>query len=258
MFKNDFTSARNKILKALKEGKKESNHKLRNITNSLAPQRCVLCQSTIYTSPELLICDYCDDSLTRINMACAICSTPMNSVEEICGVCLKTNRYWSLCTAAYQYCEPISLLIHQFKYQHELRLKYTLCHALIERLRLQHNLPDLLIPVPMHYSRLAKRGYSHSLILAETLSESLNIPVINAVKKVRETPSLAKLSSTQRAKEIKQSFQLDSTISKNLLKDKHIAIIDDVVTTGTTSSEVAKVLQQAKPKDIEVWCIART
>jgi len=240
MFENDFVRAKNTIFRLLKRSKRGFNL----FANTLTPQQCVLCQSTIHTA------------------ACAICSTPMplntKELEGICGVCLKTNRHWSLCTAAYEYCEPVSDLIHQFKYQHELRLKYTLCHALIENVEFQESLPDFLIPVPMHYSRLAKRGYNHSLILAKTLSERLNIPVIHAVKKVHETPSLTKLSSKERAKTIKQSFELDTVTTKNLLNGKHVAIIDDVVTTGTTSSEVAKVLLQAKPRDIVVWCIART
>jgi len=226
MFENDFVRAKNTIFRLLKRSKRGFNL----FANTLTPQQCVLCQSTIHTAPKLLVCEYCENSFTRIQVACAICSTPMplntKELEGICGVCLKTNRHWSLCTAAYEY--------------------------------FQESLPDFLIPVPMHYSRLAKRGYNHSLILAKTLSERLNIPVIHAVKKVHETPSLTKLSSKERAKTIKQSFELDTVTTKNLLNGKHVAIIDDVVTTGTTSSEVAKVLLQAKPRDIVVWCIART
>jgi len=228
--------------------------------NSLLPQECLLCHSHVDSAPELLLCDYCYSSLPHIAIACSICSTPMsiNSTSEICGACATSDRQWQSCYASYHYAEPISKFIHAFKYEHELRLTNTLCHELIDSIQLRNEpLPELLIPTPMHSQRLAKRGYNHSTVLAKHLSTELQIPWADVISKKTETSQLVGLDRKQRAKAIKNSFVLNQKVENNL-NNKHVAIIDDVMTTGTTASLIASLLVKAGCSKIEVWCIART
>jgi len=231
--------------------------RLKLLANDLFPQQCVLCKKTISSAPDLLLCEFCEDTLEPIEEACAVCSIAMSSSESVCGECISTERHWDKCISIYPYTGAVRQLIHKFKYQHDIRLRHTLCSGLIECMQFETDLPDIIIPVPMSKSRLMKRGYNHSLILARFISKSLEIPCTEAIIKTKETQSLAKLKAGERRKIIKNSFSFNSKISKNLLKGKHVAIIDDVVTTGATSTEIARTLKQAKPASISVWCIAR-
>lgn len=236
---------------------------LKLAANQLFNQHCLLCHMRINTAPDFLLCHDCEYSLNVNETICQICSTETTSINvKTCGQCLTRTRYWDKCTSSYRYEPPLSNLIHQFKYQHQLRLKHTLCCRMIEKVKSRKaNLPDLLIPVPMHSSRLASRGYNHSVILAQTFSQALSIPIFNPIRKSVNTPtqvSITHSSEHARHDNIKGSFKFKSNKAEFKIKQRHIAIIDDVVTTGATTSEIARVLKSADVGLTEVWCIART
>jgi ComF family protein len=243
---------------------------LTKLGNTLFPQSCILCHSRITTAPAFLICEECEQSLPIIQTSCALCSTPLStnsncanlnsakSNSDLCGYCLNHQRPWQNCIVSFHYSEPISSLIHRFKYQHELRLIGTLSQKLIEEIRYRDSpLPDALVPVPMHSKRLAKRGYNHAAVLAKQISTQLNIPRKNIVKKTIETTQLVTLKESERKNALKNSFELNKNYLSDI-KNWHIAIIDDVMTTGTTATKIAKLLAKSGCENIEVWCIART
>ena len=114
--------------------------------------------------------------------------------------------------------------------------------------------PDALIVVPMHISRLRERGYNHSALIAQHLSKMLDIPLIRgAVIKHKRTAPQAQQSLNNRKKNLNKSFKIEKTIAA-----KSVAIIDDVVTTGATAEEIAKILKKNGVDYIQVWGVAHT
>jgi ComF family protein len=115
--------------------------------------------------------------------------------------------------------------------------------------------PDVLIPVPLHLNRLRKRGYNQALELAKIITQHTRIPLNNeACIRYRDTPPQAHLSGEQRQNNLRNAFKIGRVKSHW----QHIVIVDDVVTTGTTVHEIARIfLEQTAIQKLEVWCCAR-
>jgi ComF family protein len=115
-------------------------------------------------------------------------------------------------------------------------------------------LPEALLPVPLHPSRMAERGFNQALEIARIVSNSMAIPIIaNAVKRHRPTPPQVSLDAKTRRGNVRGAFRLQKPIQV-----RRVAIVDDVITTGSTVTEVARVLKKAGVKEIDVWALART
>ena len=116
------------------------------------------------------------------------------------------------------------------------------------------NLPQALIPMPLHPRRQRERGFNQALEITKSISRHLDIPIIkNAVIRSKNTLSQTTLSAKERKKNMRQVFELtDKTIQYH-----HVAIIDDVVTTGVTVNELAKTLKRANIDQIDIWACAR-
>jgi len=114
-------------------------------------------------------------------------------------------------------------------------------------------LPNLIIPVPLHHKRELERGYNQSNLLALALTERLHIPLAQTTLfRILETPSQAGLTRKQRKKNLARAFACSE------IREKHIALVDDVVTTGSTVTEITKTLKQAGAETVDIWCICRT
>jgi ComF family protein len=114
-------------------------------------------------------------------------------------------------------------------------------------------LPDCIIPVPLHPSRYRERGFNQSIEIAKTTAKVLHIPVdVSICIRHRDTPHQTSLTAKQRRSNIKNAF----TVLKPV-KGLHIAIVDDVMTTGSTVRELANSLKKAGAKCVDVWVCAR-
>ena len=113
--------------------------------------------------------------------------------------------------------------------------------------------PDLLIPVPLHPNRYQQRGYNQSIELARPVAQKLHIPLaLDVCTRVRSTQAQSRLSAKDRQRNIKGAFYMRTAVQAD-----HIAIIDDVITTGSTASEMAKVLSQQGIRRVDVWACAK-
>ncbi len=161
--------------------------------------------------------------------------------------------------AAFAYEEPTSTLIAGFKYRAALQHGRVLGILLAEHLRNAYRdqpLPQLLIPVPLHPGRLRERGFNQALVLARQLGATFSIPVAaDLVERARQTPAQQGLSAQERRRNLRGAFRLRS--GANLGKLSSVALIDDVVTTMTTTYELARVLRRHGATDVHVWCLAR-
>jgi ComF family protein len=124
---------------------------------------------------------------------------------------------------------------------------------LAEGLRQTPQLPDCLIPVPLHKARYRERGFNQSIEIARTAGKALQIPVdVHSCIRHRDTPHQTQLTAKQRRKNMKNAFSIRQAIPA-----RHIAIIDDVMTTGSTVHELAAVLKKAGVARVDVWVCAR-
>ncbi|MDY6984293.1 MAG: ComF family protein [Pseudomonadota bacterium] len=177
---------------------------------------------------------------------------------DLCGACIGRERRFARTVAAFAYTEPLSTQIAGFKYRAGLAQGRVLGELLLRELQHRYAdaaLPQLLLPVPLHRTRLRERGFNQALVLARQLSSALGIPVAaEALTRTRYTPAQQGLSAKQRKHNLRGAFEL----SANLGEYGTIALIDDVVTTMSTMHEIARVLWHAHPDvELHLWCIAR-
>ncbi|MGH1470826.1 MAG: ComF family protein [Cellvibrionaceae bacterium] len=195
--------------------------------------------------------------------ACYSCGIPLsqkhdlNESADICGNCLKSPPSYHRCIPAFIYDTPIDNLISKFKNHRDLTAGHALSAFLWDQIskHTDHSeYPDIITPVPLHWRRQLTRSFNQSAFIAQQLSRLSGIPLCSSTKRKICTPKQQQLTRSQRLCNLKNTFQVDST----KVKDKHLAIVDDVVTTGATADSLSTALKKAGAKRVDVWCISRT
>jgi len=232
-----------------------------NVQFVLFPGTCIQCRKPSCQHHDL--CNNCLLELPLIMNPCLVCGLPLPSRElagSLCGTCMATPRSFCRSVIPFHYQPPLSSLIAGFKYRQKLASGPVLGEQLashIARQYLHAPLPSLMIPVPLHKSRIRKRGYNQALEIARTLSRDLDITISrDIVSRSRNTAHQTGLSARARKKNLRAAFTVNDEFqfSPNTI----VAIVDDVVTTGITVSEIAEVLLRAGASQVHVWAIART
>jgi len=226
----------------------------RQALNWLIPKRCLQCKAPL-TNPNDNVCQRCYPELPFQNHYCRQCGQNFAANTDYCGRCINSPPSFDSCFCPFKYEKSIKELICQLKYRERPELAKTAA-SLLARELLESNIerPDALIAVPMHISRLRERGYNHSTLVAQNLSKTLDIPVLTgALIKSKQTAPQATQSLIQRKKNLKGSFELCKNIQA-----KSVAIVDDVLTTGSTAEEIAKILKKNGVDYVQVWGIAHT
>ena len=221
---------------------------------------CVLCSEVCddhKTFQQIPICTPCLSDLPIITDPCHNCNTSLSIKNDsnVCGSCLHTQPFFQKSTIPLEYIFPTTQLIKQLKYKNKLIFSEILSKILLDKIQQEKSLlPECIIPVPLYPLRLVKRGFNQSALIAKAVSKELNIPVdFKSCQRIKNTLQQTGFNKNQRKKNIKNAFSVSNKFSA-----KHIAILDDVVTTGATVNELAKVLQHAGAERIEVWACART
>jgi len=216
-------------------------------------RQCLLCRSHIRSNINL--CQFCKEQLPWLETHCQCCSIPL-VFDGVCGSCQAKRPPFSRCVSTFSYEQPIAQLINRFKENGDLTAGHLLSDLLAKKLQDELiRYPDALVPVPLHWRRQFKRGFNQSLDIALHLSKQLDIPCHEKLlSKPVATKPQHNLHRSQRLKNLKAVFEVSDTN----IKGKHIALIDDVVTTGSTAATLTKQLLKAGASVVEVWCIART
>lgn len=178
-------------------------------------------------------------------------------IENHHHVALSGERWpFTRVIAPFRYDFPINWMIHQLKYGGQPGFARLLAEWLIEKILQYYNgraLPDAVIPVPLHTSRLRERGFNQSLEIARPIARRLNIPVdFHSCRRIRATHTQTALSLPERKSNIQNAFAVTGFWS-----GARIALVDDVLTTGYTMSEMTKVFQQAGVAEVHVWVLAQ-
>jgi len=221
-------------------------------------QPCFLCGDHFYGS--ICLCPACMNELPFIKTACNRCGLPMEmeTETETCGACISDMPPVNHCTSVLHYDSPVDFLIKHMKYHNQLSVAELLGTLLAEKVSadlLLHSLPtpETIIPMPLHLDRLKQRGYNQALEIARPISNILNIPIdLDMCTRTISTAPQFDLPAAERGDNIKNAFTVN-----NPLPVRHIALLDDVMTTGSTVWEVAKTLRKAGVERIDVWTCAR-
>lgn len=230
------------------------SHHLLNIGSKfgrlLPAQPCLLCGAL---NRDGLCCKACDNELPRLSAVhCPSCALP-TPTGEVCGRCLQHPPAFDHAVAAFSYSFPIDQLIKALKFHERLILIDFLADELASRITIK---PDCLIAIPLHPTRLRERGFNQSQLLAARISKRLGIPLLTeACQRVRDTPPQSSLPWKERDKNMRGAFAVSSSPD---FVDSHVAIVDDVMTTGASLGELARTLKKAGAREVSVWVVART
>ena len=217
------------------------------VQNAL-PANCVLCGAA---SLLQCLCRACDEALPRLPLSqCRRCALPLAS-GEICGTCLATPPTHDGVTVAFAYGFPVDALIQKFKYGPDLTLAPVLGRLLGST---SCGEVDAALAMPLGAARLRGRGFNQAQELARVAARIRGVPLLpRACRKVSETPPQVGLPWKERAANVRGSFVCDAD-----LRGQRVAIVDDVMTTGATVGELARVLKRAGARSVHVWVLART
>ena len=211
---------------------------------------CAFCQQA---ADGARLCGACRDALPWLTQACPLCAQPQ-AHDAACARCAKKPPPFDSACAAFRLEAPVQQAVHALKYHAGFGAGMLLGELMAQHLaRRAQPLPQLIIPVPLHRSRLQWRGYNQARELARAVTGVLNIAVDDsAAVRQRATSDQIGLSLTDRRRNLRGAFA-----AKHRLDGLHVALLDDVMTTGATLAELARTVRKAGAQRIEAWALAR-
>ena len=224
-------------------------HRSVELYRKLFPIPCLLCGLPAHKAP---LCQPCIGELPWLETACPRCAMPLESAQ-ICGHCLHSPPIQQHSFSLLRYQAAVPRCITRFKFHQQLQFAEFFAGHMAKQLLQRQDLPACLIPIPLHPRRLRSRGFNQSLEVATRLGQKLGIccrPEL--LQRIRNTPSQSQLHYRQRKRNIRGAFAPTAAALPS-----HVALLDDVMTTGQTVAEAARILQGGGVQIIEVWTIAR-
>jgi ComF family protein len=217
----------------------------------LLPWRCLLCGAP--GADGLDLCAACAAELPRNRSCCARCALPLPAPAALCGRCQRRAPPWDAAWVPFRYAWPLDRLETRFKFGRDLAAGRTLAR-LWQREAPPAPLPQLIVPVPLHPRRLRTRGHNQALELARPLAAALGVPLHrDALRRVRATEAQTELAAAARRRNVRGAFALREGVTL----PAHVALLDDVLTTGATLAECARVLRRAGVRRVDAWVLAR-
>ena len=222
---------------------------LKSVIDFLLPQNCLACNTE---TAQGFICHDCLDLIPYINPPiCQVCGRPIARGKK-CHFC-KKDRYFDHGRAWTRFLPPVDKIIHFFKYRRMTKLASLVGTGMASVIKADFYLKDaqLIVPVPLFWWKKLRRGYNQAQILADVISQECGIETKNVLRRTKNTKSQTKLSEAARRENVSNAFSL----RENSVKDKIILLVDDVLTTGATINECARVLKEAGAKAV-YSCVA--
>ena len=223
------------------------------------PSNCVGCG--LPQAFGILLCDQCKGTSPRIRAPyCRRCSRPFEGLvteDFFCPNCEDHTPAFDCVVSNYQAKGVLRDLIHRFKYGRQFYLRRILADFLVEAMqdaRMQLSPADGLVPVPLHPTRLRERGFNQAEALATTLSKRTRLPVLRCIERRRYTNTQTRFDRVERMQNLRNAFALRKNID---VRGKHLLLLDDVLTTGSTLHECALVLRAAGAESVRAITVAR-
>ncbi|MGH8029545.1 MAG: ComF family protein [Arenimonas sp.] len=219
--------------------------------HDLLPRRCLLCGEA--GADGLDLCAACAAALPWNRSACARCGLPLPVAAPLCGRCLRAPPAFASTFAPWLYAFPLDRLLPRLKFHGDLAAGALVAGRMLEAMRPVPR-PHALVPVPLHRDRLRERGYDQALELARPLARGLAVPLrVDLLRRVRATTAQSALAAGARRRNVRGAFAAGA----NHDVPAHVALVDDVMTTGATLGECARVLHAAGVARVDVWVAAR-
>jgi ComF family protein len=203
----------------------------------------------------LPLCDNCRRELPANASACRRCALPLAATtSNLCGACLRHPPDFDRVVAPWLYGEYLAYLLRRWKFQGDRRLTPLLADLWQQQVTAPPAV-DVVLPVPLHWTRQWRRGYNQSELLARALQRQWPHLVVETtlLRRSRRTRAQSGMNAKQRSSNLREAFTASSRCA-NL----RVAVVDDILTTGATAGEIARTLRRAGAAHIEIWCLART
>ena len=235
----------------------------KSFLDSAFPPHCITCETIILKARrKFLLCPFCRDSLPLISgPVCDQCGAPLpehSQAQGSCFSCSGRKLYFdsAICVGIYKgLLRKLVLRAKDSKYEH---MAAVLAKLAWEETggRLQLEKPDIIVPIPMHWRRRALRGVNSAELLAKTIAMNLHIPTKKRLlQRCKNTPPQAGLPQKERFSNVRGAFMQRRGYA---LKAAHVLLVDDILTTGATSSEAARILKSNGAKRVTVLAVARS
>jgi len=223
---------------------------------SIINQICLLCDERAGQAYPL--CVACEQALPWLDDQCLRCALPMPMSGLTCAQCSRRAPAFEQVVALWHFGFPVDTLISRFKHKRQWPLGRLMAellgHGLLHRFAEGVARPDLLLPVPLARRRQRERGFNQAGMLARWLSAQLGLRCDERLlTRTRETPAQQQLDARARRRNLRQAFAFTGELT-----GQHVAIVDDVLTTGATAHTIAQVLRKAGARRVDVYCLART
>ncbi len=223
------------------------------------PPHCAACRAA--TEPGIHLCADCAKTARRIEAPfCQRCSQQFDGAitqEFTCSNCAGRDLRFECAVAPFLSRGVVRDFIHAFKYEHQFHLRHPLAGWLAEALddpRIASRPFDAFVPVPLHHIRFREREFNQAAELAALVSRRCGIPAWNALKRTRYTSTQTKLDRAERMENLRGAFRVRHNAR---VKDRHLVLVDDVFTTGSTVEECSRVLLHAGASSVRVITVAR-
>ena len=225
----------------------------------LYPSVCAICGGNVRAGDYL--CNQCEAKVARIVAPfCQKCSEPFEgsiTSEFTCANCAHRTIHFDAAVSAYRGRGMVREIIHEFKYGRQIHLRRLVArwlHAALDDERLRGRRFDVVVPVPLHATRLRERGFNQASLLAALLSAHTSIPSKPLLDRIRYTTTQTALDRSERMENLHNAFRLRKNADVRGLR---VLLIDDVLTTGSTLSECARVLKRAGALSVHAATAAR-
>ena len=232
---------------------------LRALLSLFYPPLCVVCSAAVDYGQYL--CPECEEKAPRIKPPfCEKCSeqfTGAIGASFTCANCAHRCLYFDAAVSSYRSRGIVRTLVHQFKYGRQFHLRHPLADWLGETIhdpRLRGRRFDILVPVPLHPARERERGFNQAQLLADLLSTRISVPVQPALERIRYTTTQTAFDRAERMENLRDAFRLRK---KANVQDLRVLLIDDILTTGSTLSECARILKKAGAMSVYAATAAR-
>jgi ComF family protein len=232
-------------------------YKFFNNIQTLLPKNCILCGLRSDTTLEL--CKICYQSLPWLHNACYQCGVHLENMHESirCRKCIISPPVFDRVCAMFNYDFPLNKIISQLKFKTKLACGKLLGQLLLQQYQTWYTLesvPEAILPVPLSSIRLRQRGFNQVLEILRPLILATKFPLLDDVCiRVKNTKPQTSINMKYRKRNLLSAFRLLRPI-----RYSHIAIVDDVFTTGSTISAVSIILRNVGVQQIDIWCICRT
>jgi len=225
----------------------------------LYPPTCVVCSANVARTEYL--CADCQRRAPRIVPPfCSKCSEPFPGAIDgafTCANCANRTLGFDAAVSAYRSRGVVRFIVLQFKYNRQLQLRHPIAEWLEEAMndpRLRPRYFDLVVPVPLHPARLRERGFNQAELLAKILAQKINVPLNSALERIRYTTTQTAFDRVERMENLRGAFRLRKKIG---VRGLHVLLVDDILTTGSTLSECARVLREAGAQSVYAVTAAR-